>query len=308
MNNLNELKVVTKAALLKELIERTKSCALVWIALSPVQFKTTNPPFDFYITRTSTTNYILDVLKNNSAYRNYDSQFFPEVDELYQTISVLDINANIYKRTQKLSEFVGGIRGACDNKVFSNTGLGGIRANSSAIVKKCRPTSAVLNPFYMDFTYSDYPWVGTLDDINENVYFHDGDAGFIRQEVERAEPFTTWGIARLIFDPTILALAGRPVQLKIRTADRRDTPDEIQLRASLYVNSYHFYTRFHNPASNWAVTTTGANVGWPPNPSLDPNITSLAVFLELATYTSDTIHRAVRISACDILATGLVCD
>jgi len=101
--NLEQLKLINRLALIKELIEKTKNFALIWNEISPSKFIAVKTHYEFYLNRTSPTVVALDVLKDGYMYRTYNSSTQAEINDLFETVSSL-INPTIDK-IRKLQNF-----------------------------------------------------------------------------------------------------------------------------------------------------------------------------------------------------------
>jgi hypothetical protein len=120
MPSLLELQDLYNEALVRELIEKTKSCALSWVHLGGTQFKATyvdesaSPTitWDFFITKTTIGNtaakWTLDLKKNAVAYVSIEAGPLPRtgrdsvVQELYEIIEmiVLELDAKLKEAIQ----------------------------------------------------------------------------------------------------------------------------------------------------------------------------------------------------------------
>lgn len=132
--SLLELQDLYNEALVRELIEKTKSCALTWVHLGGNQFqaeetdtcKDPNVDWDFYLTKTTIGNasekYNLDIKKDTISYVTIEAGPLPRtgrssvVQELYEIVEtiVLELDVKLKESLsfiQSLSDCRGG--GGC---------------------------------------------------------------------------------------------------------------------------------------------------------------------------------------------------
>jgi len=115
MPSLLELQDLYYEALVRELIEKTKSCGLTWIHLGGTQFQATevntavdpNVTWDFFLTQTTignaTEKFTLDVKKDSVTYVSMEAGPLPNtgrssvVKELYEIVEiiVLELDAKL---------------------------------------------------------------------------------------------------------------------------------------------------------------------------------------------------------------------
>lgn len=84
--NKKELKYLIRKSVIKELIERTKSCTLIWDDLGKGLFIAKLNDFTFYISRYNYGAISIDVLKKNKIYQTYNSNIDAEVGVLYEEV------------------------------------------------------------------------------------------------------------------------------------------------------------------------------------------------------------------------------
>jgi len=102
-NSLLELQDLYNEALVREIIEKTKSCGLLWSHLGGTQFQATETIsaviWDFFITKTQIGNltykYTLDIKKNSVAYITVEDGPLPfterdsVVKDLYEMVEIV---------------------------------------------------------------------------------------------------------------------------------------------------------------------------------------------------------------------------
>lgn len=127
MPSLLELQDLYNEALVRELIEKTKSCAVSWSHLGGTQFHaistdtsvTPNITWDFFVTKTQIGNasakYTLDVKKDSIAYISIEDGPLPKTgrsslaQELYEIIEVI-----VLELDAKLKETISFVQNMAD--------------------------------------------------------------------------------------------------------------------------------------------------------------------------------------------------
>lgn len=120
MPSILELQDLYNEALVRELMEKTKSCGVTWVHLGGTQFQATvvdgtvtpNITWKFFVTKTTIGNtsakWTLDVKKDNIAHVSIEEGPLPrtgresQVQELYEIIEliVLDLDAKLKETIQ----------------------------------------------------------------------------------------------------------------------------------------------------------------------------------------------------------------
>lgn len=300
-SNLESLKTVSRLALIKEMIERTKECSFVWDDIGPGRFRGVSLPYEFYLTKTGAETAVLDVLKNGGYYRSYNSSTQGEVDELYATVDTLYASNSKVERLNKLTQFVGTIRG-CAPKTYNIVMNGGINGSGEALVTKMAPSSFLLLP--VAISGGGGSWVyGSVSDLADepNAASHDGDATYIRQEVSGALP-TQWPYVFLKIDvSSVVAFA--PLSFEARIVHRREAELGVTMRLDVLVNEGDavVYTGDFASAQTYTLSTTGIQ----PMPGI-VSLDELTLRISMFTNSGNTAPRALRVSAADITIHGYI--
>ena len=291
MTNIQELKSISKLALINELIEKTKNCALVWSELFPKRFKSSQNSYDFYLSQTAPSIYSLDVLQNGKLSRTYNSSIQIGVSELFETVESALIS---FDKQKSVSSFLGRLRSCTPitHGIFMN---GGIISNGGSILSQLDPINVLLFPISLNFGDSPFPWSGdyTLIDDTATSNNHDSDSTYIRQEVAGTLP-TNWGHANIGFSLNDLPPTP-PFSFTIRVAHRREAQLGVNLQIALIVNSIVAYSTTIVPSSSYSVFSSGIQLL-----SGITEIEDLQVRLNMYTNTGDPDPRAIRISAVDL--------
>lgn len=300
-SNLDSLKTVSRLALIKELIERTKECSFVWDDIGPGRFRSVSLPYEFFLTKTSAETAVLDVLKNGGYYRTYNSSTQGEVDNLYATVDTLYASNAKAERLNKVTQFVSTIRG-CSPRTYSIVMNGGINGDGTAIVSKMVPSSFLLLPVAISGGGSS--WVygapSTVAD-SPDATAHDGDASYMRQEVSGALP-TQWESVSLKFDvSSVVAFA--PLSFVARIAHRREVELGVTLRLDVLANEEDavVYSGDFTSDETYTVSSTGLQ----PMPSI-VSLDELNFRISMVTNSGNTAPRALRVSAADITIHGFI--
>lgn len=127
MPSLLELQDLYNEALVRELIEKTKSCGITWNHLGGTQFtaqeidvvSNPNVTWDFFLTKTvignASAKYVLDIKKDTIAYVSVEAGPLPKtnrssiVQELYEIVEVIVLELDL-----KLKETVRFVQGLTD--------------------------------------------------------------------------------------------------------------------------------------------------------------------------------------------------
>lgn len=299
-SNLEELKSVSRLALIKELIERTKECSFVWDDIGPGRFRSVSLPYEFYLTKTGPETAVLDVLKNGGYYRTYNSSTQGEVGNLYSTVDTLYASNAKAEKLNKVTQFVSAIRG-CSPRTHSIVMNGGIDGGGTGPVTKLTPSNYLLLPTAIS---GDPSWVyGPVSNVahSPNALSHDGDATYMRQEVSGALP-TQWPYAFLTVDvSSVVAFA--PLSFEARIVHRREVEEGVTLTLDVLVNEDDavVYTGTFTSDETYTVSTTGIQQ-MPGIVSLDELTLRVSIF----TNTGNTAPRAIRVTAADITIHGYI--
>jgi hypothetical protein len=306
VSNIEELKLIRRLQLIRELVELTKGCSLVWNEISPGQFHTRVNNFEFIVSQNNNI-YSLDVLKNKKLYRTFNSNTQNEVDTLYRIIDLLTADSKLEKY-KKLGSFIGNI-GSCRlpaeevhtpityDIVPTSYGAG---TSGSGLYSQIRPLQILLIPNRVTFGPSDYPWTGSVQDIVDPLDFvgHDGYGSVIRQAVPRSASYTSFGFAYVEFDLTNVPKSP-PFNFFLRVAYCREIEAGILFNCDVIVNSSLVYTGSAYPMDYWQyfVSSPQYMLG------ID-KIESLVVRLSMSSITASSLERALQISAVDIRIFG----
>ena len=129
MPSLLQLQDLYNEALIRELLEKTKRCAVTWSQLGTSQFHATEtdsgPPtvnWDFYITKTQVGNlsykYSVDVKKNSTTYITIQDGPLPHtardsaVKDLYEIIEIMVLQLDL--KVKETIRFVQELKGCTD--------------------------------------------------------------------------------------------------------------------------------------------------------------------------------------------------
>lgn len=297
--NLDELKAVSRVAIIKEMIERTKHCAFKWHEMAPAQYRATSLPYEFTLTKTNANTAVLDVRKEGRLWRSYNSSTLSDVMELYQTVDILYASTQAMAKAHGLTQFVAEIRG-CQPRTYNIVMNGGIKGGGSAPNEKLSPVSLRLGPNALSFGPTPFPWTGGLSDISEVATSHDEDATCIRQQVSGALP-TNWGYAIVGFDEFDVAGLRSPLSFNVRVAHRRETEDGVNLVTDVLVNNAVIYTNSTASGDTYSVTQSGSQL----MVGID-QIDTLEVRVSMFTNTGNAAPRVLRVSAVDIEILGYI--
>lgn len=97
IDNVYEMKQMTRFAILREIYEKSKNCAFIWDEIAPGQYHTQVNEFDFILTNPYYETWILDIHREETLYRTFSSNFFPEVKEIYKEVDYFIMNEMIKK-------------------------------------------------------------------------------------------------------------------------------------------------------------------------------------------------------------------
>jgi len=296
--NFGEVKEINRLAILREMVNKTTNCALIWHNLSPGQYQTISLPFEFYLTKTNTKE-IVDVLVDGEFYASYSSSDYNLVSDLYEIVSSLSLLTNNLSKTQEVVSFVSTLR-TCAGVTINITSRGGVVCINKTSVLQIIPSSVLtLLPITLSYGPAFFPWVGTVSDIDDfpNALSSDGDLTYIRQEVVGAAP-TNWGYAFVGFNLATINF-GKPFKFIIRVSHRRETYDGVNLVITLIINNAVRFTDMVESTSSYQVYTSSLITI-----SDVDSVTQLSVRLNMFTNTGNESPRVLRISAVDLRMSG----
>lgn len=298
--NLDELKNVSRTALITEIKERTKSMGFVWKQITYSQYRCTNLPYDFYLTKTTQNNYALDVMKNGKLYRSYNSYTQPEVEELYTTVDLLLANSQTFERMRNAISAISRIRG-CAPETYNETMIGNILGSGAGGVSVINPHDVLLLPNTLDFGPTLFPWSGDVLQIADipDVTAHDSDLTYIRQQISGALP-TQWGYATAGFLVNTIGDTG-PYSFNVRVVHRREAEDGVEMIVDVLVNESVVFS--DTVTSEMTYQTYESGTQSIPLPDGEA-ITTLQVRVSMFTNTGNTLPRALLITAMDIKIFG----
>jgi hypothetical protein len=301
MANLDELKTVRRSIFLQEIIAKSESCAIVWHSLAPGVYSASASDYDFQLTKTGTDTTSLDVYWNMQPFASYGSSQLTEVDDLYQVVDGIIDRMDELDRLRQADFDIGGLH-SCTGNRYSETGTGGIRGGGAATVVQLRPhASSLLLPTSFDGNASSVaPWSGdfTFIDDSPDVTAHDGDGTYVRQEVS-GEPPTTWPYGTIGYTLSGLGNSG-PYTVRAREVYRRDPETGVDFIAQIWVNDSQIQSDTVTAGFAYNTLSSGT-VAVPVNLG---TMSSLAVRVMIYTNSGDTLARAIRVTAADILVTS----
>lgn len=304
-NNKKQIKSLNRLAIIQELIEKTKNCSLFWVETSLGQFRTQFTNYDFYLTKTSTNTYNLDIIKNKDLYMTYNSLLQSNVKDLYDTVGILSSDSALNK-SRRINEFIGR-KGSCrqgeigsSNKFYPISVQGfGLLATGAVTPQIFRRKFVYLNPTSIEFDTA-YPWSGSHLDIDESDIFNqaDGDSTFIRQQVAGLSP-TVWGYCDVNFNLSTLP-SKPPFVIQSRVVARRESEPGMNLTIQVILNDSSIYqqTIFLNESySYWS--SGDLYLG-----DYFSSIKDLKIRLSTFTNVGNLLPRAVRVTGVDLGVTG----
>lgn len=296
MTNLDELKTISRSALIQEMTEKSKRCGLTWHVEGAGRFRATRGDYTFVLSKTSADITNLDVAKLGRLYRTYNSSTQPEVADLYQTVASLPTAFDMAEKYKTLGTFMGTLR-TCREPEATIFGSGGVLvAGSAGITEVTVFPETVLSPASLTFGESPFPWSGdyTLIDDGGLVTSHDGDASYIRQEVFGEAP-TQWGFAVVGFAPGLAFIGNSaPYQLNARVAYRREALGDVDLYIDVLVNDAVVLHDEVTASETYSIYQSGYFA------IAATSITKLEIQLSIFTDNGDPDPRAIRISAVDV--------
>lgn len=296
--NLSELKSINRSALIAEITEKSRACAMIWKQIAPGQYQCTNLPFDFYISRTNQSDYSLDVLKNGAYFRRYNSYLQPEVKELYETVDSMLGRGQTNDRIKKLVQSVSKIKRACD-ETYDEVMRFGVVGGGAAVDQLLRPSTMFGRPSSLTFGPTLFPWSGGVTDIDDSpgsVLTNDADATYIRQEVSGAPP-TQWGYAYVGFPSVDLPPVG-PYQIRVTVVHRREANPGPQLNVDVVADSAVVFTNRVTCGTTYAMYDSGMV------PVSLPSISNITVRLSMYSNTGNEDLIAMRVTAVNIAVYG----
>lgn len=298
MSNKNEIKSINRIALITELINKTKTCAFAWVQLAPFQYKTEFSSYDLYLTKTGSDTYLLDVIKDASPYRSYNSTFQEEVTELYETVDAMAARLQEFARQKEAMIAVGRLPNRCRN-TYNIDPTGGLSGGGNPDKYLLVPESVFLLP--KTLTFADgmtFPWIGNVSDIDDepNAVMHDDDDSFIRQEVAGAPP-TSWGYAYVGFNDTELPPSG-PFTIRTRVVHRRENQPGSNVTVAIVADSSIVFNDQEPSQATYTIFDSG-DVSAPVD-----EIEELVVRINNFSNTGNATPIALRITAVDLAVDG----
>ena len=294
--NLEELKTISRSALIQELTEKSKRCGLTWHVDGAGRFRAAQGAYTFVLSKTSADITNLDVQKAGTLYRSYNSSTQSEVADLYETVANLPAASDAAEKYKTIGKFMGTLR-TCRDPVVAVSTSGGVLVAGAAGVTATEPfPETILSPDTLTFDPTPFPWSGVVASINDAglVTSHDGDSSYIRQEVAGELP-TQWGFATVDFAAGLPFIGDAPpFQLNARVAHRREALDGVVLYIDVIVNNA---VEFHDEVvcdETYSIYQSGYFT------LVATEIDSLQIRLSIFTNTGDPDPRAIRISAVDV--------
>jgi hypothetical protein len=301
--NLEAMKKVSRLALMKEIVEKTKSCGLIWNQISPSQYLARYLDYDFFVARTSPKIYNFDVLKDGKMYRSYNSSTQEGVDILFNEIE-LSYGDNNIEKFKNLGNFLGRL-GNCHGvitNVYTIPILGyGVLGGGDVEEEQLRPlgSPATLTPISLTFGPSPSPWTGSLSDIATN----DAGATYIRQEISGEFP-TNWGYAFLEFDISPVINLIPPYTIRIQVSHKREANNGVYLNLDLLINGAIVFSKAeedsYESTTSFVLEDTGLQLAAAGPTYLDSVILRLYMF----TNTGNLDPRAIQIDYATVSLNG----
>lgn len=100
MKNIEELKKITRTAFFREMLEKTKTSALIWKEISPSHYVADYEPYQFYISQPFPGTYILDIVKEEKLYKSYNSNFDSILLSLFNEVDYFIIQQKLEKHRE----------------------------------------------------------------------------------------------------------------------------------------------------------------------------------------------------------------
>lgn len=301
-SNLDELKSISRLALIKEMIEKTKSCAIIWNEIKPGYFRSCTDSYDLHLSQTSASIYSLDVIRGGKLFRSYNSSTQSEVDVLFQTVLSLSTMSSLEK-IKTMGKFLKQIGNPSSVYNFIPQSVG-VDAGGNAVNSHIREIETQLLPTSLTFgpTPSElYIWLGNHLNIDDspNAESHDGDISYIRQQVSGTGP-TNWGYAFCGFNINEI-ISEPPYSFNVRVAHRRSTNDGVILNVDVLANSSVIYSATDVSDISYTVFSSGLQqmIG------ID-SIEDLQVRLSMFTNVGNPLLRSLLITAVDLRIYGIV--
>jgi len=304
MSNREEIVALNKIAIIQELIEKTKNCVVIWKQKQIKQYDSNFNGYKFIITQPNPNSVVLDVLKNNNLYKSYNSLSLQNLKELFNTIEIISIGADLekykkineflYKKGSCRQEQIGSLVNIYDNFVFGF----GAEVGGSAPVEKFRNEEIFLLPNNITFDPNlTFLWSGNHTDIDDepDVELHDGDLTFIRQQISGVSP-RLWGYANIKFDTISLPILP-PYGAFIRIVSRREEESNVFLNVEVVSNNTVFFNTQVEQFNYYSFWSQYVSLG-------NTSINDLTVRLSMFTNSSNLLPRAIRITAVDLRLFG----
>jgi|694.fasta_scaffold47047_4 hypothetical protein len=300
--NLEEMKKISRMALVKELVEKTKNCGLIWHQLSATQHHVKYLDYDFYAARTSQKVYTLDVLKDGKFYRSYNSIFQEEVENLFIEIELSYGDSNIDKY-KKIGNFLGRLNG-CGNitkNTYNISVVGfGVFISGTSTVEQLRPInpSIELEPLALTFGPSQYAWVGELADITTN-----DNTTYITQKISGEFP-TNWGYAFLEFNTTPVLNLLPPYATRIQISHRRELNGGVFLNIDLLINGAIVFSKTDDESFESSTSFVLEDTGLQMTADGPTYIDSIILRMYMFTNTGNLDTRTIQIDYASVTMQG----
>lgn len=285
------------------MVEKTKSCGLIWNQPSPSQYRARYLDYDFIVSRTNYNYYSFDVLKEGKFYRSYNSSLQEGVDTLFNEIELSYRESNIEKY-KTLGSFFSRIN-TCRDKVFNTYTIPvlnfGVLGSGSLNAEQLRPlpTPALLTPSNLIFGPSPFPWSGSLNDILTN----DGGTSYLRQQVSGEFP-TNWGYAFIEFDPTPIIDLLPPYKVRVQVSHERELNGGVYLNLDVLINGAVVYSKTDLDSYESTTSFTLEDTGLQLTSSGPTYIDTVVLRLYMFTNTGNIDPRALRISYVSLSING----
>lgn len=291
--NIKRLKEVVKSTLIKELISKTENCGLVWDQISPLHFRVEDGDYEFHLSKTSLSNYGLDVWKNGELYKSYYSYINLDIISLFKTIELVNLS-HTYEEYRDIRSFLKNVKNcreqSTENEIIAR---GGATIGGASLT--VNPANILLLPNSTILESTSSPWSGDYRDIDEAT--SDGNTSYMRQEVSGELP-TNWGFVYAKFPLNNIPPQG-PYRFNLRVDHRREINDGVFLEMALFVNSILVFSSIVESSQTYDLYASGVQ----PIPNIT-NIEDLQLRFNMFTNAGNLLTRALRVSAVNIRLFG----
>jgi hypothetical protein len=226
--NLDEIKSISRTLLLSELIEKTKRCALTWVQIANGRYMATMLPFDFYVSKLATDSYSLDVQKNASFYRTYNSYTQPEVKDLYVEVDTALRGQQEFSRVRDAMSALGRLSSCIKPKTQSLTLYGRVKVGGAAFSY----TGITLTPTAITSTGLTS---GTVADIDERVDSHDSNATKVLIDYTGVQN-PDYMMVKIEFNQSQIPVLGTYNMIRCRVVVKSDDVDDINMVLDYSIN------------------------------------------------------------------------